>query len=243
MLIIPAIDIKNGQVVRLLRGQFDQVTVYADDPVTIAQKWENEGAERLHVVDLDGAQTGSMKNIDLILKIAHSVHIPIEVGGGIRNQDTVNKLLTNGVSFVVLGTTALKDRSFLKNVLARWKEKIIVSVDCSQGKVTHSGWVTTSEREGDEFAQELAGFGVPCLIYTDIKRDGTLQGPNIKTLKQLLKVIKIPVIASGGISTIKDLEMLAGLTSQGLLGAITGKAIYEGRINLKEAIRLCSPKG
>ncbi len=239
MIIFPAIDIKNGKVVRLLKGDFDQVTEYSGVPSTVAKKWQDKGAQWLHVVDLDGARTGEMQNIDVILKIAHAVDIPIQVGGGIREKDDIAQLIHGGVRRVILGTKAVEDRQFFKEVLAEWKDKVAVSVDCLNGMVTQRGWQTTSDIKAADFIKELESLGVSYLIYTDVSKDGMLQGPNIEELKQLLKMTKIPMIASGGISSLEDIKKLTALEEEGLLGVIIGKAIYEGKIDLREALRIC----
>ena len=239
MIIFPAIDIKNGKVVRLLKGDFDQVTEYSGVPSTVAKKWQDKGAQWLHVVDLDGARTGEMQNIETILKIAHAVDIPIQVGGGIRQKDDIAQLINGGVKRVILGTKAIEDRQFFKDALAQWKDKITVSVDCLNGMVTQRGWQTTSDIRAVDFINDLEGMGVSCMIYTDVSKDGMLQGPNFTELKQLLDLTDIPIIASGGVSTLEDVRKLAELEDQGLLGAIIGKAIYEGRIDLREALKVC----
>ena len=243
MMIIPAIDIKDGKVVRLLRGDFEKPTVYSDDPVAVAQKWEAAGASMLHVVDLDGALTGVNKNFDVISLMATSVKIPIQLGGGLRSEYNIARFLAGGISRVILGTKAIESREFLKEVLAQWQEKIVLSLDCTNGVLAEQGWTKVSNLKATDFAREIEPLGVSCLIYTDIARDGTLSGPNINGIEELLKAVKIPVIASGGISSINDIKSLLALEPQGLTGIITGKAIYEGRLDLKEAINLCSLRG
>ncbi len=243
MMIIPAIDIKDGKVVRLFRGNFENPTVYSDDPIVIAKKWEATGAPMLHVVDLDGALTGFCKNFEIISLMATSVRIPIQVGGGIRSQYDIARFISGGISRVILGTKAIQSREFLKQVLAGWKEKIILSLDCSNGVLAQQGWTQVSNIKATDFAKEIEPLGVSCLIYTDISRDGTLIGPNIEGITEFLEMVKIPIIASGGIASIDDIKDLLQLESQGLIGIITGKAIYEGRLDLKEAIQLCSRKG
>lgn len=242
MMIIPAIDIKDGNVVRLLRGNFENVAVYSNDPVGIAQKWEAAGAPMLHVVDLDGALTGFGKNFEVISRIATSVRIPIQLGGGIRSQYDIARFIAGGISRVILGTKAIQNREFLKEVLKEWKEKVIVSLDCTNGVLAQDGWTKISNLKATVFAKEIEPLGVSCLIYTDISRDGTLTGPNIDGITELLQTVKIPVIASGGISSLQDIKDLLKLEARGLTGIITGKAIYEERLDLKEAIKLCSPK-
>ncbi|MDO8580169.1 MAG: 1-(5-phosphoribosyl)-5-[(5-phosphoribosylamino)methylideneamino]imidazole-4-carboxamide isomerase [Candidatus Omnitrophota bacterium] len=239
MIIFPAIDIKDGKVVRLLQGKFEAMTHYGNDPVAMALEWERQGAQWLHVVDLDGALTGETKNLEIILNIAQSVRIPIQVGGGLRRQEDVMRLLTGGVQRAILGTKAIEDRSFLKELLASQNNQIAVSLDCSKGIVMQRGWTSSSEIKALDLAQELEQMGLSCLIYTDIARDGMLAGPNLDAIQDLLSKINIPLIASGGISSLEDLKMLAALEPDGLIGAITGKAIYEGRFKLKDALQLC----
>lgn len=240
MIIFPAIDIKNGNVVRLLQGKFDEITEYSSAPIATAKIWENKGAEYLHIVDLDGAQIGEPKNIDLIIKIAQAVKIPIEVGGGIRTKADIEKLINGGVQRVILGTKAIEDRTFLKEILAQWGDKIAISLDCKEGMLTLKGWVETTDIKVIDFVKELEALGLKCIIYTDIARDGMLTGPNLKSLKELLDSTNIPVIASGGISGIEDIKNLKKLEKKGVLGAITGKALYEGKLDLKEAIKVAN---
>ncbi len=242
MIVIPAIDIMDGKVVRLLRGKEQDITVYSDDPVAIAKKWESYGAELLHVVDLDGAIHGTAKNFEIITRIAATVNIPVQLGGGVRNKYDLARYLTSGVSRVILGTKAIENREFLKEVLAEWKGQIIVSIDCKDGLVAHHGWTEVSNVRAIEFAKELKGLGLKCLIYTDIGRDGTLGGPNLEGLTEILESVHLSVIASGGVSSIKDIQKLLALEPKGLWGIITGKAIYEDKLDLRQAIRLCSPK-
>ncbi len=238
MIIFPAIDIKEGKVVRLLQGKFDEVTQYGEDPVDMARHWESKGAQWLHLVDLDGAQTGEIRNLDVIVNIAKTVNIPVQMGGGIRTKEDIEKLINGGVSRVILGTKIVEDRNFLKEILDIWKEKIAVSLDCHNGMVAQRGWTSTSNLKATEFAKELQGLGLTCLIYTDIARDGMLSGPNFESLKELLETVQIPIIASGGVANLEDIKKLSSLESDGLIGAITGKAIYEGKLDLEEALQL-----
>ena len=243
MIVIPAIDIKDGKVVRLSQGKFDEVTIYSSDPVAIAQKWETNGAAWLHVVDLDGAEKGRVKNLDIIAQIVKSVKIPIQMGGGIRTRNDIEKLLSFGVTRVILGTKVVEDKEFFKSVLHDLPNRVIVSLDCSRGMVTQKGWTSVSNLKATDFAKELEALGLSCLIYTDIARDGTLRGPNLDSIKKLLEVVKIPVISSGGISALEDIAKLKALEPQGLMGVIVGKALYERSFYLKDAIALCSQKG
>lgn len=239
MILFPAIDIQDGKVVRLVQGQFDQVTEYAQDPVTVARQWEEKGATWLHVVDLDGARTGVMQNQETILNIVDALNIPVQTGGGIRSHEDVNYLLNGGVARVILGTKVVEELSFLKDVLKKWGDRIAVSLDCHNGMVAQKGWTQTSELKATEFVKVLESMGLKILIYTDIARDGMLTGPNLEALKELLTVTNIPVIASGGIATMQHIEQLVALENEGVMGAISGKALYEGTLDLKEALNLC----
>lgn len=237
MIIFPAIDIKDGKVVRLLQGNFDEVTEYSGDPVIVAKKWQERGAPWLHVVDLDGAKTGEIQNWAVIQNIVRAVNIPIQIGGGIRDKDHIQRLFDTGIARVVLGTRAVADRAFLKDILSQWKDKIAVSLDCLDGKVTQRGWTEVLDIEGPVLARELESYGLAYLIYTDVKRDGMLQGPNWDGLRELLKATKIPVIASGGISGLEDIRELKTLEPEGVAGAIIGKALYEGKVHLEDALK------
>lgn len=239
MLIIPAIDIKGGKVVRLFQGNFTFVTSYADDPVAMARTWVGKGAERLHVVDLDGARLGALEQFDTIARIAQSVAVPIQAGGGIRTPDDIARLLEAGVAKVILSTKAIDDRKFLKEILQKWPEDIIISLDCREDKVARHGWTVSTDIQATTFARELQDMGVQCLIYTDISRDGMLSGPNLDSIRMMLKAVTIPIIASGGISQLGDIQSLLALSPQGLFGCITGRALYEGTLDLREAINLC----
>lgn len=241
MIIFPAIDIQGGKVVRLLQGRFDRATEYAQDPVKTAQEWQKKGARWLHVVDLDGARTGEIQNGDIIAAMARSVSIPIQVGGGIRTGKDVEALLHQGVARVILGTRAVEDKDFLEKISTAWPQKIAVSADCSNGFLAQRGWTQISRIKITDFVKTLEGLDLSCLVYTDIARDGMLTGPNWEGLKCLLAATRIPVIASGGISSLADIQRLAGMEADGLKGVIIGKALYDGKINLEEALRLCSP--
>ena len=240
MILFPAIDIKEGKVVRLFQGKFDALTEYSGDPLVIAKQWESLGAKWLHVVDLDGAQTGVMRNQDIIAHIVKTVKIPVQVGGGIRNAEIAQMLFGEGVSRVVLGTKAVEDKVLLKHLVDLHKDKVAVSVDCSKGFVTQRGWTQTSQLKAVDFLKDLEKIGVKVIIYTDIARDGTLQGPNFTGIQEVLKSVSASVIASGGISTLEDIRKLLGLKAKNLLGVITGKAIYEGKLDFREAVRVCS---
>ena len=240
MLVIPAIDIKGGNVVRLERGDFSRVKVYSKEPAAIANQWQAQGAKLIHVVDLDAALSGKLKNLAEIEAIAKSVSIPVQVGGGIRSRESVEKLLSLGARRVILGTRACEDENFLRGLIAEFKDRVVVSVDAKDGMVTTDGWTKISKIKSTDLVKKLEDFGLKVLIYTDISRDGMLKGPNIEALKEILAVRQIAlVIASGGVSGLDDLLKLKELEPIGLLGAIVGKAIYEKKINLKEAIEKC----
>ena len=239
MIIFPAIDIKDGQVVRLIQGKFDQVSEYSQDPVQMAQLWQAQGAKWLHVVDLDGAKTGKISNLSTVLQIVKNIRIPIQMGGGVRSEQDIEALIQGGVSRVILGTRAIEDKKFLAEMLKKHTSKIAVSLDAKNGFVAQRGWQETSTIKAVDLAKELESAGVATIIYTDIAKDGMLQGPNFLEIEAMLANCKIPLIASGGVSSIEDLKNLAKLEPKGLVGAITGKAIYEGKLNLKEAIAAC----
>ena len=237
MLIIPAIDLKDGKVVRLKQGIFNQKTIYSSDPVNTARHWERQGAEYLHVVDLDGAKTGNVCHLDVIRRIAKSVKIPIEFGGGLRQKKSIKQVLACGVKRAVLGTK-LQDEDFLRRVFKEFKQRIIISIDARDNIVRVKGW----QRECSTLSilalvRRLEDMGFQQIIYTDITRDGTLKGPNIVMIKRILKDSGLSIIASGGISSLADLFKLKALSSRGLAGVIVGKALYEGRFTLREALK------
>ncbi len=238
MFIIPAIDLKDGNCVRLLQGKKDEVTVYSRDPVATAKKWESAGAKILHVVDLDGAFTGHRKNIDIVLKIRKYVKMVIEVGGGIRDIETVEQLVKAGIERVILGTSAVEDSAFVVEACNKFPGKILVGIDAKDSKVAVRGWEEVSTVGAKELARRVESAGVAGIIYTDISRDGMLTGPNVAAQQEMVKSVTVPVIASGGIATLDDVRNL--LQIKGLWGAITGKAIYSGSLDLKEAIKLAA---
>ncbi|MEI6631512.1 MAG: 1-(5-phosphoribosyl)-5-[(5-phosphoribosylamino)methylideneamino]imidazole-4-carboxamide isomerase [bacterium] len=236
MLIIPAIDIQSGSVVRLYQGAKDK-KIYSRDPVKTARHWLRQGAELIHVVDLDGAFSGEPRNIAIVKRIVKETNVPIEFGGGVRSIEAIKELLTCGVQRVVLGTKAIEESSFLKKARDKFKDRIIVSIDAREGRVMTKGWKSNvSNKDTLSFACALAKLGFKEIIYTDISKDGTLKGPNIAEIKRILKAAKLKVIASGGISSLEDIYKLKKLEKQGVRGVIIGKALYEGRFTLKEAI-------
>ncbi|MBI4697385.1 MAG: 1-(5-phosphoribosyl)-5-[(5-phosphoribosylamino)methylideneamino]imidazole-4-carboxamide isomerase [Nitrospirae bacterium] len=236
MIIIPAIDLKNGKCVRLLQGKKEEVTVYSDDPVSMAKHWAGLGAELLHVVDLDGAFTGKQENIDTVLSIKKAINIPIEVGGGIRDMERIEKLITAGVDRVIIGTSAASEPDMVKKACDRFHGKVIVGIDAKDGKVAVKGWVEMTEWGAIEFAKKMESLGASAIVYTDIARDGMLSGPNIEAMSSMVNELRIPVIASGGVSSIEDIKSLMKIDE--LWGVITGKALYAGTLDLREAINL-----
>ncbi len=236
MLIIPAIDIKGGKVVRLKRGDFKEETIYSSNPLEIALKFVSLGARLIHIVDLEGALFGELKNISVVEEISKAVGVPIEFGGGVRDIETIVKILKKGVNKVVLGTKACEDEGFIKEALKDFRDRLIISIDERSGRVATDGWSIISSLKTLDLAKKMEGLGVKSLIYTDISKDGTLSGPNIKRIKTILGSVKIPVVVCGGISSLEDIKKLKQLQPRGPSGVIIGKALYEGKINLKEAI-------
>ncbi|KAM3097393.1 1-(5-phosphoribosyl)-5-[(5-phosphoribosylamino)methylideneamino]imidazole-4-carboxamide isomerase [Phormidesmis sp. 146-12] len=237
MEVIPAIDLLNGKCVRLYQGDYNQSEVFNDDPVAVAQQWAEEGATRLHLVDLDGAKVGNPVNLAAIAAIVQAVTVPVEVGGGLRDHSSVAALLATGVRWAILGTVAVENPKLVAELCGEFPGQIIVGIDARNGKVATKGWLETSEVLATELAERMAQLGAAAIIYTDIHRDGTLQGPNLAALRELAAVVAIPVIASGGVSSVTDLLSLLALEPQGVTGAIVGRAIYTGDVSLKEAIR------
>ena len=231
--IIPAVDILDGKCVRLKQGRYDAETIYSDDPVAMARKWESAGANRLHVVDLDGARTGIPKNIDIIKRMAKEMKIPLQVGGGIRNLEIIKELIDFGVERVILGTTAVKNPNTLARFCDKFGERIAVAIDAKDGKAATEGWTKVSKKDVLTLAKEAISLGVKRFIYTDITRDGMLEGPNFERIKSFIAQVKVPVIASGGVSSIDDVEKLK---ETGAEGCIVGKALYEGKIQLEELL-------
>jgi phosphoribosylformimino-5-aminoimidazole carboxamide ribotide isomerase len=242
MQIIPSIDLKDGNVVRLLRGDYGKVKIYSNDPADIAKKWHSQGAKALHVVDLDGALAGEPRNMDSVVAIVKSVGIPVQLGGGLRSRDLINKAFDAGVARIVLGTRAVEDMDFIKAAIKEYGEKIVVAVDSKNGFVMLEGWTRESRINAVDMARRMKNLGAPALIYTDVNQDGTLSGPNFIRLDDFLKNVDLPVIAAGGIASVDDLRKLCALNRRNLKGAIIGKALYEGAINLEEAIGVCLPK-
>ena len=238
MIIIPAIDLKDGRCVRLAQGDFSRITVYSDDPVGIAKKWQENGAERIHVVDLDGSRSGSPRNMDVIRDIVAEVGLPIEVGGGIRDMKTIETYIGMGVSWVILGTMALRDKGFVRKACNAYKGEIILGIDANEGKVSIQGWTEQTSESAVDIAKGYEGYGLAAIIYTDIKRDGMETGVNMEATGELAQSVDIPVIASGGVSSMEDIRRLREIEKFGVIGVIIGKALYSGAVSLKEAISL-----
>lgn len=237
MEVIPAIDLLDGKCVRLYQGDYAQAAIFNDNPVEVALGWEAEGATRLHVVDLDGAKAGVAVNLTVIEAIAKALKIPVQVGGGLRDRSSVARLLNTGVQRAILGTIAVENPELVTQLCAEFPNQIVVGIDARNGKVATRGWLETSEVMATDLAKIMAQQGVAAIIYTDIQRDGTLAGPNIESLRELAESVTIPVIASGGVSSLTDLFNLLSLESIGVTGAIVGRAIYTGDLSLTEAIR------
>jgi len=239
LFIIPAIDIKNGQCVRLAQGDFDRVTVYADNPIDVALAWAQKGAQLIHIVDLDGSVAGLPRNAGIILDIVKKVNVPIQVGGGIRNMETIDYYLENGVASVILGTAALQDEELVRAAGKKHEGKIILGIDALDGQVAIQGWTRKTQQSAVELAVRYENCGIRAIVYTDIKRDGMETGVNIEATKALAMAVSIPVIASGGVATIADVEKLLAVKGCDISGVIIGRALYTGAISLTEAIDKC----
>lgn len=240
MLIIPAIDLREGKCVRLVEGRLDQETVYSDDPVAMAALWQEQGARMLHVVDLDGAFSGSPKNPDVIKEILAAVNIPVQVGGGIRTLEAVECLLELGAARVILGTVAILKPELVSEACVRYGEAVLVGIDGRNGRVAIEGWGVTVDKGTVELAQEMKAIGVKRVVFTDIRRDGTLQGPNLEATGELARATGLKVVASGGVSTADDLRLLKKLEPLGVDSVIMGKALYAGTVTLSEALAIAA---
>ncbi len=238
MIIIPAVDIKKGRCVRLFQGRMDKETVFSDDPAAMAKRWEDEGAEIIHVIDLDGAIKKSPQNLNSISKIIDSINAHIQIGGGIRDKKTAGLLLDLGAERVIIGTEAIKNPNFVKEACKAFPGRIIVGIDARNGFVAIEGWTKTTKTKAVDLAKQFEDCGVAVINFTDIHRDGMQTGPNIDETRLLAEAVSIPVVASGGVSTIEDIKNLLPLKEVGVVGIITGRALYSGSLKLKEAIEI-----
>ena len=242
MLIIPAVDIKSGKCVRLVQGRKDEETVFSDDPAAMARKWEQAGAELIHVIDLDGAFEKSPQNIDAVKNILRTVDAPIQLGGGIRDEQTALTFLEMGVQKVIIGTEAIKNPEWVERLADRFADRVIVGIDARNGLVSIEGWTEDTRIRAVDLAKRFENCGIAAINFTDIHRDGMQSGPNIEETRKLAEAIDIPVVASGGVATIKDIQNLLPLESVGVIGVITGKALYSGTLTFSEALALVRSK-
>ena len=233
--IIPAIDLIDGKCVRLYQGDYSQETVYSDDPVSVAQRWYKSGARRLHIVDLDGARAGKVSNLTVIEAIAGQVQVPVQVGGGIRDRDAVQRLIDIGVKRVILGTVSIEHPDLVEKLCQEYGDAIIAGIDARDGYVATRGWYTTTQRTALDLGREMVGLGVTRILYTDIKRDGTLTEPNFSGISELAQELNVAVVAAGGISSVDHVRKLKKI---GIDGAILGKALYTGHIRLEDALAI-----
>lgn len=240
MLIIPAIDLKDGHCVRLKQGQMADATVFSDDPGAMARHWIGQGARRLHLVDLNGAFAGKPKNEAAVKAVVKAVgeEIPIQLGGGIRDLDTVERYLDDGISYIIIGTQAVKTPGFLHDACYAFPGHVMVALDAKDGKVAVDGWSKMTGHDVIDLARKFQDYGVEAIIYTDIGRDGMMTGINVEAMVELARALSVPVIASGGITSLKDVQALCEVEAEGITGAITGRAIYEGKLNFTEAQKL-----
>lgn len=238
MRIYPAIDLRNGKCVRLTEGCFDKETVFSDSPAAMAAKWQGAGAEYLHVVDLDGAVAGVIRNMEAIKSILAAVNIPVQLGGGIRSMENIENWLNIGISRVILGSAAVRNPQLVAEACQRYPGRIAVGIDARDGYVAVDGWEKNSNMKAAELARQMADYGVAAIIFTDISRDGTLSGVNVETTAEIAACSGVPVIASGGVASLEDIRRLLPYAKKGISGCIVGKAIYTGALQLEEAIRL-----
>jgi phosphoribosylformimino-5-aminoimidazole carboxamide ribotide isomerase len=235
VILYPAIDIQGGKAVRLRRGDFAQATVFGDDPVAVARRWSDEGAEVLHVVDLDGAREGRLVNIDIVERIAAAIEIPVEFGGGVRDREALARAAASGVRWIVVGTSAVTDGDLLAAAVDLLGERLVVGADCARGFIATHGWQEASEMTAVEFAHRLEQVGARRILYTDVARDGMLAGPNVSGLRELASATSLEVIMSGGVGTLDDLQLLRKTAPVNVVGTIVGRALYDGRFTLAEA--------
>ena len=242
MLVIPAIDLKDGKCVRLRQGRAEEQTIYSDDPADTARRWETDGAEWLHVVDLDGAFNQRPQNVDAIRQILDYVSIPVQLGGGIRNEETIAFYLELGISRLIIGTEAIKRPDWIMSIAAKHPGRIVVGIDARDGQAAIEGWTATTEISAIDLALRFEGSDVAAIVFTDINRDGMQTGTNLDQTRRLAERTSTPVIASGGVSTLEDIENLLPLEPLGVVGVITGKALYSGTLELSDALALCHRK-
>jgi len=238
MILLPAVDIKSGRCVRLIQGKKEKETVYSEHPSFMAKKWEEMGAEYLHLVDLDGAFDGKPNNFNTIKEVVSSLRIPVELGGGIRSLEIIEDYLSVGIDRVILGTAAFEDPEFLKEACRNFPQKIVLGMDARDGYIAVKGWTEVTAKKVKDIVKEFENMGIRAIIYTDIAKDGMMSGPNIGAIRELARFTKIPIIASGGVSTLRNIEEIIGLKEETIEGIIIGKALYEGSIDLKEALEL-----
>jgi phosphoribosylformimino-5-aminoimidazole carboxamide ribotide isomerase len=239
MLLIPAIDIKDGKCVRLRQGDMKDTTIFADDPVAAARRWVQAGAQRLHIVDLDGAVAGEPVNADLVHRIVEEFpELPIQIGGGIRDEDTVEAYLNAGVQYVILGTKAVNEPHFVSDLCVEFPRHIIVGLDAREGKLAVEGWSKLSKHDLVDLAQHFENDGVEAILYTDISRDGMLSGINIEATRELAESIRIPVIAAGGLTSLDDLKAVCEIGDSGVVGVVAGRSIYEGTLDFSQGLNL-----
>lgn len=236
MIVIPAIDLKDGKCVRLAQGDFQRVTVYAEDPVEIAERWRTQGAQRIHVVDLDGSLAGSPRNRAVILEMVKAIPVPVELGGGIRDMNTVEYYIRHGVQWVILGTAALRNEAFVRDACRQFSGRIIIGIDAQDGLVAVQGWTEKTSESAADIARRYEDYEPAAIIYTDIRRDGMETGVNIEATRSLAETVNIPVIASGGVAGMGDIEQVMNLEPAGVMGVIVGKALYTGALSLEAAI-------
>lgn len=237
MIIIPAIDLKGGQCVRLAQGDFKRVTVYGDHPAEVARQWQDQGAERIHVVDLDGSLAGSPQNRSAVERIVREVSIPVELGGGIRDMATIEAYIAMGVQWMILGTAAVRNEAFAREACRAFPGRIILGIDASDGQVAVQGWTEQTAISAVDLARQFEAYDVAAIVYTDIKRDGMETGVNLEATRILAQSVRPPVIASGGVSGIRDIERLLEIESSGVTGVIVGRSLYTGALSLDTAIR------